>query len=180
MKENKSKRKSVKASSKSRTQKQSTVEEAGHEATLAADLANVFSNPLTPDALKQAIRTVIDGLESEIPAGESSDTAEHIERVLNWHRELGYRNFGQFESVRLGDGYHATRLKNPSVCRQPSRHPKRGATAYATPSSKSCGVAGESTFNRRGAAHRGCPFSISGYGCRRCKACTSCEAYLAV
>jgi hypothetical protein len=121
--DSKSKRKSVKAS-KSRTPKQSTVKEAGHEATLAADLNNVLSNPFTPDALRQAIRTVIDGLESEIPADESSDTAERIERVLNWHRGVGYRNFGQFEKVRLRDGYHATRLKNPSVCRLP----KGGAT----------------------------------------------------
>jgi hypothetical protein len=121
-----SKSKSAKQTSRKRTPKQSADKEAGHEATLAADLNNVLSNPFTPDALRQAIRTVIDGLESEIPADESSDTAEHIERVLNWHRQLGYRNFGQFESVRLGDGYPATRLKNPSVCRLPSRHPKGG------------------------------------------------------
>jgi hypothetical protein len=123
MRQTDNKRKSAK-----QTSKNPITEEAGHEATLAADLNNVLSNPFTPDALAQAIRTVIDGLESEIPADESSDTAERIERVLNWHRGLGYRNFGQFEQVRLGDGYHMTRLKNPSVCRQPSRHPKGGAT----------------------------------------------------
>jgi hypothetical protein len=117
-----------KPKSAKQTSKNSITEEAGHEATLAADLANVFSNPFTPDTIKHAIRTAITELENEIPADESSDTAEHIERVLNWHRELGYRNFGQFEDVRLGDGYHMTRLKNPSVCRQPSRHPKGGAT----------------------------------------------------
>jgi hypothetical protein len=122
-----SKSKSAKQTSKKRTLKLSITEEAGHEATLAVDLANVFSNPFTPDTIKHAIRTAITELENEIPSNESSDTAEHIERVLNWHRELGYRNFGQFEDVRLGDGYPATRLKNPSVCRLPSRHPKGGA-----------------------------------------------------
>jgi hypothetical protein len=128
MRQTNSKSKSAKQTSKKRTPKLSFTEEAGHEAALAADLNNVLSNPFTPDTIKHAIRTAITELENEIPAAESSDTAEHIERVLNWHRDLGYRNFGQFESVTLGDGYPATRLKNPSVCRLPSRHTKGGAT----------------------------------------------------
>jgi hypothetical protein len=122
----KSKRKPVKAS-KSRTPKQSADKEAGHEATLAADLANVLSNPFTPVELYNTIVDLLGTMTADVPPKEACDTAEHIERVLNWHRGLGYRNFGQFEQVRLRDGYHMTRLKNPSVCRLPGRHPKGGA-----------------------------------------------------
>jgi hypothetical protein len=55
------------------------------ETELAAHLAAVLAHPHTPTRLYNAITDEIASMLSQVPASESLDSAETIERVLNWH-----------------------------------------------------------------------------------------------
>jgi hypothetical protein len=62
------------------------------EADLAQLIAAILANPYTPTALYNAIGEALNELENRIPSKERTDSAEQIERVLNWHQGFGYRN----------------------------------------------------------------------------------------
>ena len=81
------------------------------EAELAAHIAAILAHPFTPTNLYNAIADEMSGMLSDVSAKESRDSAEMIERVLNWHRGLGFRSFGQYAEERLADGRVITRLK---------------------------------------------------------------------
>jgi hypothetical protein len=74
------------------------------EAELAAHIAAVIAHPFTPPDLYNAIVQTMCDLDSNVPAKESTDTPEYIERVLNYHRGFGYRNIGSYKRVRQPDG----------------------------------------------------------------------------
>jgi hypothetical protein len=70
------------------------------EAILAEHIAAILSNVYTPTELYNAMVDALADLHSEIPARESCDTPEMIERVLNWHQGIGFRNITQAERSR--------------------------------------------------------------------------------
>ncbi len=61
------------------------------EAELAAHLAAVLAHPFTPTRLYNGIADELTDMFTEVPDAEGADTAEHIERVLNWHQGFGFR-----------------------------------------------------------------------------------------
>ncbi len=61
------------------------------ETELAAHIAAVLAHPYTPTSLYNAIVDELTSLTSVIPARETSETPEMIERVLNWHQGFGFR-----------------------------------------------------------------------------------------
>jgi len=81
------------------------------EAELAVHIAAILEYPFTPENLYNAIVDEMSGMISDVPSNESSDTAEMIERVLNWHRGFGYRVLGQYTREKLPDGRVITRLQ---------------------------------------------------------------------
>lgn len=70
------------------------------EAELAEHIAAILSNVYTPAELYNAMVDALADLHSEIPARESCDTPEAIERVLNWHQGFGFRNVTEAERSR--------------------------------------------------------------------------------
>ncbi len=81
------------------------------EAELAVHIAAILAHPFTPAGLYNAITDEITALDSDVPAGESTDTPEYIERILNWHRGFGFRSLGHYTEERLPDGRIITHLK---------------------------------------------------------------------
>ena len=81
------------------------------DAELAVHIAAILAHPFTPTKLYNAIVDEMSGMISDVPSNESRDTAEMIERVLNWHRGFGFRSFGQYAEEKLADGRVVTRLK---------------------------------------------------------------------
>ncbi len=81
------------------------------EAELAVHIAAILAHPFTPAGLYNTVVEELAEMSSNIPASESTDTAKHIERILNWHQGLGFRSFGQYTEERLPDGRTVTRLK---------------------------------------------------------------------
>jgi hypothetical protein len=66
--------------------------ELNEAAELSAHIAAVLAHPRTPPRLHTAIAQELAVMYSDIPAKESFDTSEMIERVLNWHEGAGFRN----------------------------------------------------------------------------------------
>ena len=81
------------------------------DAELAVHIAAILAHPFTPTKLYNAIVDEMSGMISDVPSNESRDTAEMIERVLNWHRGFGYRVLGQYTREKLPDGRVITRLQ---------------------------------------------------------------------
>ena len=81
------------------------------DAELAVHIAAILAHPFTPTKLYNAIVDEMSGMISDVPSNESRDTAEMIERVLNWHRGFGFRSLGQYAEEKLADGRVVTRLK---------------------------------------------------------------------
>lgn len=69
------------------------------ESELAEHIAAILASPFTPTELYNAITEVMATLYSAIPARESCDTVEFIERTLNWHGGFGFRTL-QEKAVR--------------------------------------------------------------------------------
>ena len=84
------------------------------DAELAVHIAAILAHPFTPTKLYNAIVDEMSGMISDVPSNESRDTAEMIERVLNWHRGFGFRSLGQYAEEKLADGRVVTRLKGTS------------------------------------------------------------------
>ncbi len=84
------------------------------EAELAVHIAAILEYPFTPDNLYNAIVDEMSDMLSDVSAKESRDSAEMIERVLNWHRGFGFRSLGQYAEEKLADGRVVTRLKGTS------------------------------------------------------------------
>lgn len=61
-------------------------------ADLALHIAAILENPETPDFLYNGIVDAMADLYSAIPARQSTDTPETIERILNWHQGLSFCN----------------------------------------------------------------------------------------
>jgi hypothetical protein len=70
------------------------------EAELAAHLAAVLAHPFTPPHLYNAMTDELTDMFTDIPCKEGADTAEHIERVLNWHQGFGFRNVSREGKVK--------------------------------------------------------------------------------
>ncbi len=68
------------------------------EAELAEHVAAILAHPYTPSMLYNAVAGAMCDLQNYIPAKESCDTAGYIERVLNWHQGMGFRNIGLKDS----------------------------------------------------------------------------------
>ncbi len=81
------------------------------DAELAVHIAAILAHPFTPTKLYNAIVDEMSEMISDVPSNESRDTAEMIERVLNWHRGFGYRVLGQYTREKLPDGRVITRLQ---------------------------------------------------------------------
>jgi 2-keto-4-pentenoate hydratase/2-oxohepta-3-ene-1,7-dioic acid hydratase in catechol pathway len=81
------------------------------EAELAVHIAAILEYPFTPENLYNAIVDEMSDMLSDVSAKESRDSAEMIERVLNWHRGFGFRSLGQYVEEKLRDGRVVTRLK---------------------------------------------------------------------
>ncbi len=84
------------------------------EAELAVHIAAILEYPFTPENLYNAIVDEMSDMLSDVSAKESRDSAEMIERVLNWHRGFGFRSLGQYVEEKLADGRVVTRLKGTS------------------------------------------------------------------
>jgi 2-keto-4-pentenoate hydratase/2-oxohepta-3-ene-1,7-dioic acid hydratase in catechol pathway len=84
------------------------------EAELAVHIAAILEYPFTPENLYNAIVDEMSDMLSDVSAKESRDSAEMIERVLNWHRGFGFRSLGQYAEEKLADGRVVTRLKGTS------------------------------------------------------------------
>ena len=82
------------------------------DAELAVHIAAILAHPFTPTKLYNAIVDEMSEMISGVPSNESRDTAEMIERVLNWHRGFGFRVLGQYTQERLPDGRVVTRLQD--------------------------------------------------------------------
>ncbi len=70
------------------------------EAELAALIAAVIAHPFTPSRIYNVLVDELTDMFVEVPSGESADTPEFIERVLNWHQGFGFRNVNRKESTR--------------------------------------------------------------------------------
>ncbi len=96
-----------------RTTKTKTTKGRHHmDAELAVHIAAILAHPFTPTKLYNAIVDEMSEMISGVPSNESRDTAEMIERVLNWHRGFGFRVLGQYTRERLPDGRVVTRLQD--------------------------------------------------------------------
>ena len=84
------------------------------DAELAVHIAAILAHPFTPENLYNAIVDEMSDMLSDVSAKESRDSAEMIERVLNWHRGFGFRSLGQYAEEKLADGRVVTRLKGTS------------------------------------------------------------------
>ncbi len=94
-----------------RTTKPKTTKRPHMEAELAVHIAAILEHPFTPDNLYNAIVDEMSDMLSDVSAKESRDSAEMIERALNWHRGFGFRSLGQYAEEKLADGRVVTRLK---------------------------------------------------------------------
>jgi hypothetical protein len=99
---------------KKRTTTPKTTKRPHMEAELAVHIAAILEYPFTPDNLYNAIVDEMSDMLSDVSAKESRDSAEMIERVLNWHRGFGFRSLGQYAEEKLADGRVVTRLKGTS------------------------------------------------------------------